>query len=139
MQIQQSITAPLFNTINNGGLNIGTAMQYGTNIGSTQTSMIAAQNAGLRANGGPVSRNKPYIVGERGPELMIPRGGGTVVPNEDLGGGGTVNVTLNISTGVSQTVRAEIANMLPQITQATKAAVADARMRGGSFSGAMGV
>ena len=138
MQIQQSITAPLFGMINNGGLNIGTAMQYGTNIGSTQTSMIAAQNAGLRANGGPVSRNKPYIVGERGPELMIPRGGGTVIPNEDLSGRGAANVTVNVTTGVQQTVRAEIMNLLPQITNAAKAAVAQERQRGGSFSAAMG-
>ncbi len=62
-------------------------------------------------------------------------------PNETVvdhsKGQGGVNVTLNISTGVSQTVRSEIANLLPQITQATKAAVADARMRGGSFSKAM--
>lgn len=54
---------------------------------------------------------------------------------QSMGGGVTVN--LNISTGVSQTVRSEIANLLPQITQATKAAVADARMRGGSFSKSM--
>jgi len=63
-------------------------------------------------------------------------------PNETVidhskGQGGGVTVNLNISTGVSQTVRAEIANLLPQITQATQSAVADARMRGGSFSKAM--
>ena len=139
MQIQQSITGPLMNAINAGGLNVGTAMSYGTNVGSQQTSMIAAQNAGLRAMGGPVSNRKPYIVGERGPELMIPNGSGRVVSNDSLGGGGSpVNVTLNITTGVSQTVRAEVMNMLPQITNATKAAVAQERQRGGSFSAAMG-
>jgi len=47
-------------------------------------------------------------------------------------------VNINISTGVSQTVRAELTNMLPQITQAAQSVVADARMRGGSFSNAMG-
>ena len=35
------------------------------------------------------------------------------------------------------TVRAEIATLMPQIAQATKAAVADARMRGGNFSKSM--
>ena len=63
-------------------------------------------------------------------------------PNETVvdhtkGQDGGITVNLNISTGVSQTVRSEIANLMPQITQATKAAVADARMRGGSFSKAM--
>ena len=51
--------------------------------------------------------------------------------------GGNVNVTLNISTGVSQTVRTEIQSMLPQITEATKAAVVDAKRRGGSFARGM--
>ena len=87
-----------------------------------------------RAMGGPVSGGKPYMVGERGPELMIPTGGGKVVPNNRLGGSDGVSVTLNISTGVSQTVRAEIANLMPQITNATKAGVLQARQRGGSYS-----
>lgn len=52
-------------------------------------------------------------------------------------GGTVVNQTINISTGVSQTVRAEIANMMPQIQEATKAAVADSRARGGSYSKAL--
>jgi hypothetical protein len=55
---------------------------------------------GFRADGGPVGANKPYIVGERGPELFMPRGSGTIIPNEAMGmgaGGGTTNVTYNIN------------------------------------------
>lgn len=52
-------------------------------------------------------------------------------------GGAPINVTLNISTGVAQTVRTEIQSMLPQITNATKAAIVDAKQRGGSFARAM--
>jgi hypothetical protein len=48
--------------------------------------------------------------------------------------GVTVNQTINISTGVQQTVRAEIATLMPQIANAAKGAVADARQRGGGFS-----
>lgn len=48
--------------------------------------------AGARALGGPVSGNRPYLVGERGPELVVPRGAADVVPNHQLGGG--VNVTI---------------------------------------------
>lgn len=65
-------------------------------------------------------------------------------PNESVvdhtkgqGGGITVVQHINVTTGVQQTVRAEIANLLPQISNAAKAAVADARMRGGGFSKAM--
>jgi phage-related minor tail protein len=39
---------------------------------------------------------RPYYVGERGPELFVPNGNGTIVPNNTLagamgGGGQTVN------------------------------------------------
>ena len=50
---------------------------------------------GFLANGGPANANKPYIVGERGPELFVPNSSGTVVPNGGFGGGG--NVTYNIN------------------------------------------
>lgn len=38
----------------------------------------------LRAGGGAVSGERPYIVGERGPELFVPGTGGSVVPTNDL-------------------------------------------------------
>jgi hypothetical protein len=44
---------------------------------------------------------------------------------------------LNVTTGIQSTVRAEIASLMPQIAQAAKGAVADARVRGGNFSRAM--
>jgi hypothetical protein len=90
------------------------------------------------ARGGVATGRRPAIVGERGPELFIPSTTGRVVPNNELGGGGvTVVQNINVTTGVQQTVRAEIANLLPQISNAAKSAVADARMRGGGFSKAM--
>lgn len=52
--------------------------------------------------------------------------------------GQSVVQNINVTTGVSQTVRAEIANMMPQIIRAAQSATADARMRGGSYSSAMG-
>lgn len=57
---------------------------------------------GFRAAGGPVTAGSPYIVGERGPELMVPRMSGTVVPNHALGGGGTVfNQSFNVGGSVT--------------------------------------
>lgn len=89
-----------------------------------------------KAIGGPVQNGRPYMVGERGPELFIPNSAGSIVPNKDMTGGGgtTVVQNINISTGVSQTVRAEIAQLMPQIANSAKAAVLDAKQRGGSFS-----
>ena len=49
-----------------------------------------------KAMGGAVSAGKPYIVGERGPELFLPNQSGTIVPNNQLAGGANVNVTYNI-------------------------------------------
>lgn len=46
---------------------------------------------GFRANGGPVSPGRAYVVGERGPELFAPNIGGNIVSNARLGGGGSVN------------------------------------------------
>lgn len=34
-----------------------------------------------RARGGPVFGDRPYVVGEEGPELMVPGSAGTVIPN----------------------------------------------------------
>jgi phage-related minor tail protein len=80
--------------------NVGTSLAYGTNIGSQQTNMLAAQDAFFRADGGPVAGNQPYVVGERGPELFVPRGAGTIIPNNQMGGMGTTNVTNNYISAI---------------------------------------
>jgi len=53
----------------------------------------------FRANGGPVSGNKRYIVGERGPEMFVPNAGGRIVPNSDMGG--STNVVVNVDASGS--------------------------------------
>lgn len=47
-----------------------------------------------RAHGGPVSAGRPYVVGERGPELFLPSVSGSIVPNG--GGGGMGGVTIHV-------------------------------------------
>ena len=44
--------------------------------------MAAAAAIPGKAEGGPVVGSKPYIVGERGPELFVPSQSGTIVPND---------------------------------------------------------
>ena len=39
---------------------------------------------GTRANGGPVAGGRPYLIGEQGPELFMPRAGGAVTSNREL-------------------------------------------------------
>lgn len=57
----------------------------------------------FRANGGPVKAGKPYIVGERQPELFVPRTSGTILPSTNIGGGdNTTNmVTVNVDASGS--------------------------------------
>jgi hypothetical protein len=111
-------------------------------ISSAFTSAFSPKQAGTgggggKAIGGPVQAKQSYVVGERGPEMFIPSRSGSIVPNNKLGGGGTVvvNQNINVATGVQQTVRAEVLGLMPQIAEASKAAVLDARRRGGAFAG----
>lgn len=46
-----------------------------------------------KASGGPVSAGRPYVVGEKRPELFIPSTGGRIVPR--IGGGGASVVVNN--------------------------------------------
>ena len=60
---------------------------------------------GGKADGGPVSSGKTYLVGERGPEMFMPRQAGTIIPNGGFGGGST-NVTYNIQAADAASFRA---------------------------------
>lgn len=83
------------------------------------------------ANGGYVSKNKPVMVGERGAEIFVPNQSGNIIPNHKIGSGGVViNQNINFATGVQATVRNEVLQMLPLISQASVGAVAEARRRG---------
>ena len=60
---------------------------------------------GFRANGGSVSAGTPYVVGERGAELFVPNSSGTIVPNNAMGGGTTINLTVNGAIDAEGTAR----------------------------------
>jgi hypothetical protein len=58
---------------------------------------------GGRAGGGPVAANTAYIVGEEGPEMFVPKTGGTIVPHSQMSktgvaGPGNISVHVNLST-----------------------------------------
>jgi len=95
------------------------------------------------AGGGTLQPNRPHLVGERGAELFVPSGAGTLLNNMNtqnaLSGTSTiVNQSINLSTGVAQTVHAEVLNLLPAIKEQTLMAVSDSKRRGGSFGKVMG-
>ena len=56
--------------------------------GKTYTSYVGVVTTGsaqVREHGGPVEAGMPYIVGEKGPELMVPGSSGSIVNNDQLG------------------------------------------------------
>ena len=57
---------------------------------------------GFLANGGQATAGKPYVVGERGAELFVPKTSGTVISNNELGGmGGSTNIVVNVDASGS--------------------------------------
>jgi phage-related minor tail protein len=78
-----------------------------------------------KANGGPVMGNRAYMVGERGPEMFVPSSGGSIVPNNRMGGGVTVAPVYNVD---ARGASADLVKALPAILEAnTRRAVELAR------------
>ena len=55
-------------------------------LGNIFSGGLGAIFSGARAMGGPVSAGSAYLVGERGPEIIVPPSAGHVIPNHKLGG-----------------------------------------------------
>lgn len=100
---------------------------------------VRALGIGARAAGGPISAGRPYMVGERGPELMVPQMSGNIVPNNALprGGGGaiTVQIVNNVdATGADPASHARMLQGLEAVNKSVETravrAVAEARGRG---------
>jgi phage-related minor tail protein len=70
---------------------------------------------GGRASGGPVAGGTAYLVGEQGPELFVPRGAGTILP-QGRGGNVTVNIYAQDAQSVIQS-QTQIAAMLARASQ----------------------
>jgi phage-related minor tail protein len=87
-------------------------------IGSLSGAVASLFGLPGRATGGAVSPQRPYLVGERGPELFVPGAAGSIAP---LGAGrGAVNVTVNVAMppdatpAVMQRTGAQVARALRQ-------------------------
>ena len=52
------------------------------------------------ADGGRPPVGRPSLVGEKGPELFVPKRSGTIIPNDKLGGGST-NISVNVDASGS--------------------------------------
>lgn len=102
-----------------------------TSGGSFLSGLVSSFFGGFRATGGPVSSDKAYIVGEKGPELMVPNSSGTVIPNHKLQGSrgnqavhvtvGLVNDGLNIAQEVRSISQSEASSAVSNYSRGSLA------------------
>lgn len=84
-------------------------------------SSLLSMFGGFFANGGTPPMGKVSVVGERGPELFVPKVPGTIIPNGGFGGGQSINLTVHAPGATAETVamiRRELANAAPAIAAA---------------------
>lgn len=85
-----------------------------------------------KAIGGSVGKNRPYMVGEQGPELFIPGGSGTIIPNRNLsssGSGGGSPISISVDARGSSDPAAVRAQVQQGILEAAPAIIAAAESR----------
>jgi phage-related minor tail protein len=93
----------------------------GQAIASLLTSLLGGSPG--RATGGPVSPGRPYLVGERGPELFVPTSAGQVAAAGGSGGAREVRVAITVNAAGGEAPRA-LAQSSRQVARAVKTALA---------------
>jgi len=69
----------------------------------------STKGIGKRAKGGPVTENKPYIVGEQGAEMFVPQVDGNIIDNDDTK---VVNMLLESNPQLKNVSRARAVKIL---------------------------
>ena len=64
-------------------------------IAGTIATFFVTKALSGRRTGGQVTGGTPYMVGEQGKEMFVPNQSGTIVPNDRLGGGQTININIH--------------------------------------------
>lgn len=128
MGVVQGLSAELTNFLTTGEANFKTFAQSviaeltqiairQAILGTVTKVFGGALFGGFLAEGGPAMPGRPYVVGEKGPELFVPKSAGFVVPNGGHGGapptvpaaGGSSRaapVVVNINNSTSSNVQA---------------------------------
>jgi len=134
IQLRQSIMGPLAGLIG-GAINPGVVSQAqkGSMLSGLRSADIGFEGGGYTGSGA----RSGGMDGKGGFMAMLHPNETVIDHTKGQGGGVTVVQNINVTTGVQQTVRAEIMTLMPQIAGAAKAAVAEAKMRGGGYAAAM--
>lgn len=96
------------------------ASTFSGGLGSFFGSM--SNGIGTRAGGGDMAAGMPYLTGEKGPELVIPKVGSTVIPNHKLAlaGGRGDSFEFNYSIDARGADAERIMSIIPPMLQRTK-------------------
>lgn len=114
---------------------------FGKSGGGGSTGLLGGAGGGIFdffsgegfANGGNPPVGKASMVGERGPEMFVPKSAGTIIPNEALGGG-QGNIVMNNSFNGDAVSRQEMAMFSAQLRQQIVQETGRRAANGGAFA-----
>ena len=87
----------LSNMFGGAGNAFGVTGAFGANAGLMASQGLSGVDLLMAfADGGDPPVGVPSLVGERGPELFVPKQAGTIVPNHNLGGGSSGEMKFTI-------------------------------------------
>ncbi|QIG81564.1 tail tape measure protein [Stakelama tenebrarum] len=117
-----SLALSVLDDIAGKALDLGLEVLTGGSGGGLGGGLLSLIGLPGRATGGPVSPGRPYVVGERGPELFVPTSAGAVaVPA--AAGSRDVRVAITINAAPDAAPRA-LQQSSRQVARAVKAALA---------------
>ena len=137
--LQETVTGPLSDALrgvlkgSTGGSSSGGGFgSFLSGIGSSIAGAFAFNSGGSMVLGGAGGVDSNTLSLNGAPIAKTGRGEVlSISPNQRGGGAGlTVNQTINVTTGVQETVAAEFQTFLPQIQEATKRAIQEDNLRG---------
>tara|TARA_Y100000361_G_scaffold37821_1_gene32373 strand:- start:9365 stop:11734 length:2370 start_codon:yes stop_codon:yes gene_type:complete len=100
--IQKGVVNPILNAVSGalfsspstaGAVGAGTVLKNPSTVTNPFADFF--KNPPLKNMGGAVKAGKPYLVGESGVEMFVPRKSGKIIPNHKMDGGG-VTVNFNV-------------------------------------------
>ena len=107
-----------------GGFPFG-AMAAAATVAKGLALVAQIKSTSFREKGGPVQQGRPFIVGEKGPEMFVPNQSGNIVPNNKMGMGGPVNVNFTINAIDTRGFRSLLNNEKGTIVNIINQAVTD--------------
>ncbi|WP_133364608.1 tail tape measure protein [Qipengyuania sediminis] len=105
-------------------LGVGSVLPQGSGLGGVLTGLLGSL-LGLpgRATGGIVAPDRPYLVGERGPEVFVPTSAGQVLANAPTPAAREVRVAINLNPERGATAPVALQRSSRQLASAVRRAL----------------